>query len=293
MTLVWKEFPKINRKLGFQAKAQTYAATLGCHCGSISGVQLLFGTGYYSGCDGKNIEVLDVSKEKPIVWNRDRYNDYWIPPKEEAETIRKFLLEFVHSPEFMVDIYKNLIDTCSNIPLWVMSDVINSQAPARKPPEDTIGTLDRYLYLSIGSTGAFAKYLIDNKIGYILSSPIVQNPLHRSTSNYSLNQAWFWIPPKQLERAIDVVESYGEDKFPTKEQWSFVVAKDLGLGLHADSLEVCKKAFNTGVFPEDGRFKRPRMKKMKVIEHLVDEFKKGEPEPIPIVDEHHPAAKEA
>jgi len=278
MAIIWKEFPEINRNIGFSVNYNTTGSSIGCHCGQISSVKLTWGQGYYSGGDGKNIKLIDSSKEPAIVWKRDKYNDYYVAPDEEVLLVEKFLREIkkLDTPDFLKLVYDEVVDRCKDIPLWVLSDAINYGSDAKNPIKIESGyPLDRYVYVNIGGTGKFAKYLIDNKIGYVLQSPIIQNPLHRSMGNYSLNQGWFWIPPKHLARAIDTAEAFGDDQFVSKEAWEATVAKDLKL---KDPLEACKRAFNEGVFPEEKRFRRKKMS-AKVVEELqeaIDEDKEPE-----------------
>jgi hypothetical protein len=256
MPTIWKEFPEINRKVAFLCNFESPSMPLGCHAGSISGVTASFGNSYYAANEGKNIFVLDTKKEKQFPFVRVDYGSTAPPPEEHRNVVqhlKKINLKFT---DFGEDIYLDIIKKCSYTPLWVMSDVINMNAPARKT---ALG--GGVSYEMFGSTRDFAKYLIDNKIGYVLSSPIIQNPGHRSDSNYSLNQGWFWIPPDHLKRAINAAEVYGDDNFPSQEAWIETIRGDLGASSGADIL---KTVLNDGVFPEpvkvfrgsDGRFKR-------------------------------------
>ena len=244
MTVLWKEFPEINRKVAFQFNyVPLSGAYLGCHCGTITGISANFGTSCYAANGGRNIEVLDTKKEAQIKYRTSAY-DGQVAPKEEVE---KVLQHFKDVKLKFEDIngttYPGIVDRCSTLPLWVMSDVINYEAPARKPAGSP------YHYTLIGSTSEFAKYLINNKIGYVLASPIVQNPAHRTGKNYSLNQGWFWIPPVHLERAINVAEEYGTDKFPSKEDWTKLVGMDLNYSTSPPEV-ILEAALNDGVFPE-------------------------------------------
>lgn len=258
MSVIWKEFPEINRSVAFTYNHVSPNLPLGCHCGSISGVAATFGSGYYGANGGRNIKVLDTKIEKQFAYVPGEY-DYSGPPQVEIDRavdyFKKVNLKFT---DFAEEAYKTIVFKCSNLPLWAMSDAINYDAPSRKtihPP----GTV----YQMYGSTGHFAQYLIDNKIGYVMASPIVQNPNHRSKTNYSLNRAWFWIPPEHLVRAIDVANAYGADQFPSKENWIKTIGGDIGIKTPED---VLKAILNDGVFPEavgvfknrgsDGRFKR-------------------------------------
>lgn len=246
MAILWKEFPEINRKVAFTTYVDGIGGSLGCHCGTISGVNLSFGGRYNQANHGKDIEVLDTTKEPQFEYRRDVFTNNWAPPSDEKLKVHEFLKKLkLKFEDFGAEVYIKLIEQCKNLPLWVMSDVINKEAPQRKikgPTGDSI---------VFGSTRGFAKYLIDNKIGYMLASPIVQNPSHRMVGNYSLNQAWFWIPPQHISRSINVAKIYGANQFLDKKDWSEIVGKDLCIPKD----EVFKAVLESGVFPEP-RFKR-------------------------------------
>lgn len=259
MSIVWKEFPEINRSVAFTYNFDSPHMPLGCHCGSIAGVTASFGNNYYGANNGRNIKVIDTKNEKQITYSARDY-DYSSPPADEIAKVTKHFKDInLKFTDIAKDAYKSIVDKCNNLPLWAMSDVINYRAPARTPK---MASTD-IVYEMYGSTGEFAQYLIDNKIGYVMATPIIQNPNHRSKTNYSLNRGWFWIHPNHLARAIDVANVYGEDQIPTKEDWMKTVGYDLGLKTPED---VLKATLNDGVFPEsvgvfknrgsDGRFKR-------------------------------------
>jgi len=229
--------------------------SLGCHCVAISGVSATFANSYHAANQGRNIAVLDETKEEPIKYIKDRHYDLWMGPIEEYQKVVKYLQDIkIKLKDFDTSIYSAIASRCSTYPLWVMSDVINYDAPARKTD---LGR--NTVYQIVGSTGDFAQYLVDNKIGYIMGTPIIQNPTHRTSKNYSLNRGWFWIPPDHLSRAVNVAEIHGEEKIPNKETWLDTVGPDIGIlynGDSADADRILKAVFNDGVFPEDKRFKR-------------------------------------
>lgn len=259
---MWKEFPEINRKVAFSGYYNGIdGAYMGCHCGTLSSIHATFTSGYGTENGGKNIEVIDTSKEPAITYEKDRYNDFFVAPSEERRKIVAYLREKeITLPDIAEGIYEHIIDLCKSIPLWVMSDVINGKAPARRGPSLIYG--GDMTFEQVGSTYDFAQYLIKNKIGYIMSSPIVQNPVHRFPDNYSLNQGWFWIHPKHLPRAIDVGATHREGvEFPTREKWLETITEDLtfktDLPPTNGSLDdyILSRVFNEGVFPkEDPRF---------------------------------------
>ncbi len=251
MAVIWKEYPEINRKVAFTAYAASTSHALGCHCGSINGININFGSRYHAANNGKNVEVLDTTLEKQIAYRKDGYTSVWVTPQSEIKKVIEYLVKINLSfKDFDSNIFEDVVKKCENVPLWILSDAINYEAPARKGPYDPISSE----YLAIARTRDFAKYLIDNKIGYVMASPIVQNPAHRSIKNYSLNQGWFWIPPKHLERAVNVASVYGDDKFPKKDKWAETIAADL----NTIPDKVFKEVFDEGEFPETSCFLRRR-----------------------------------
>lgn len=265
--VIWKNFPEINRRVAFGSTYQGAGINVGCHCGSISNVQLTFGSGYWAVAQGKNIEILDKVKEpEEIKYTIPRYSDYGIleAPKAEVAKVIKYLRDtnFKFSDAGETG-YEDIVRMCSVTPIWVLSDVINMESPARDPSKvaDRAGLKTNPTYIVVASTRDFAKYLIDNKVGYVFESPIVQNPNHRTKDNYSLNKVWIWIPPTQLERSLNTGAAYGEEQFPSPEQWTATVGFDLGI---QDPDKILKQALNDGILPRtterfqrrsiDGRF---------------------------------------
>lgn len=263
----WKELPEINRRVAFTFNVQSLSAHLGCHCGTITGVVATFGGGYSAGNNGRNIEVMDTSIEPQFRFTKNKYTGNSEPPAQEIAKVLKYLRNKKFDFQDIVENgYDALAQKCSNYPLWVMSDAINYGAPAKAPPPMFTEKDD---FCSYGRTADFAKYLINNKIGYVMASPIIQNPTHRVMGNYSLNQGWFWIPPKHIERAIDVAEVHGETLFPSQEDWIKRVGGDIAISrgeINGNPIimvprdeEVLKAVFNTGVFPTvEKRFTRKR-----------------------------------
>lgn len=272
----WYDFPKVNRSYYINVNIGSLSAYLGCHSGTISGVSVSYGDGVYCSCPGhKSIKVLDTTKEKNLEYKQDRYG-YTIL-EDTSERDRAFeLIQGLDRKELLSKAYGSIIDMCTATPIWVMSDVINEKAPARKQPlsRSPLNVYPGHKVDILGNTGGFAKHLIENKIGYVLASPIVQNPNHRMKTNYSLNQVWIWVPPKHLGRCVNVAQQFGADKFPTKDDWVATVGKDLGI---KEPAEVFKAAFETGVFPETNRFRRTRGRTKKkddtieVIQKILDE----------------------
>lgn len=251
MTVLWREFPEINRKVAFSYNFQSSSFSLGCHCGSISGVTATFGDKYNAANDGHNIEVLDTSKEASLVYTKDSYFGSR-PSHAENKKIFQYIKDIkLTFEDISSTAYPEIVKICGpRYPLWVMSDVINYEAPARKNP------FGDSIYIAVGHTVDFVKYLITNKIGYVMASPIIQNPMHNSKLNYSLNRGWFWIPPDHLSKAINVAEAYGDDQFPSQEAWIERVGKELGI---VRPEMVLQTVLDGGVFPSvERRFKQGR-----------------------------------
>jgi hypothetical protein len=259
MDLFWKEFPEINRKVAFQYNFKASEGSLGCHCGTITGVFASFASSYSAANGGKNIEIMDTSKDGPIRYTRDSYGGYYVAPPAEMILVTKHLIDLkLTFADIGAGAYESIVEKCKRIPLWMMSDVINAEAPARRTASMPLTTFEMF-----GSTSQFAKYLIDTKCGFVMASPIVQNPSHRQGSNYSLNQGWFWIPPQHLSRSVNVARSHGRELFPPRKKWLAQVGSDLGIDHQKDIL---KAVFNTGRFPKEARFQPVQRARAKVAE---------------------------
>lgn len=248
MPTVIEDLPEINRRVHFGCQFDPLALPLGCHALGISGVKLTLGSSYYAMNGGKNIEILNPKNAEKIKYPKSYSSGGYTTPEDEYTLVVKYLNEHKEITDGLTEkMYKAAADN-GNLThaLFVMSDVINHEAPARKQK------LLNIIYETYGSTKGFAEYLIKNKIGYVMASPIVQNQQHRNVANYSLNRAWIWIPPAALERAINVGEVFGEDLFPPKELWLERIARDLGV---KDKETVLSRVLNDGVFPSrDPRF---------------------------------------
>src|ERR1700761_5542557 len=223
---IWREFPEINRKIAFSSTyTSNEAVSVGCHCGSISSVSITFGSSYYAANRGNNLQIIDASKGPAVKKARGDYGNM-VPSRDEYQLVGEYLKKIDFKFETVAEeTYDHIIGMCNKYPLWVLSDVVNKDAPIRKQKTYNLGV--NLFYESFGSTLGFVKYLMANKKGYVLASPIIQNPNHKTKSNYSLNQAWFWIPPEHLSHTLNVAEAHGEDLLPTDIQWAAQVADDV------------------------------------------------------------------
>lgn len=228
------ELPEINRRVYFTASYTSGPTALGCHAGTITGVKLEIGRG------GKiPAEILDPSLEKKgVKITHELYGGHYLLP-DETKRITDYMnandIDYRKLPNF----FDSLLVKTQSIPIWVLSDVINAEAPGRA--FGSVVNPGRPNSLTKGHTTDFVKWLIANGKGYVQGSPIVQNPLHRMAGNYSLNQVWFWIHPKHLERSVrGTAFQTGDDVFPDWDTWYKTVQKDIGGGAGLDSLEKVK-----------------------------------------------------
>lgn len=73
----------------------------------------------------------------------------------------------------------------------VMSDNINSYTP-EFPKSSGIHDSSK---IEGFKTSDFVQWLIRNNYGIVVGSPVGRNHWHQNSENFSLVQAWFWIPP--------------------------------------------------------------------------------------------------
>jgi hypothetical protein len=255
---IWIEFPKLKREGHFLASALVGGVSLGCHAGSITGVSINSGM-------NKWIKSTDPNYVIPYTFNS--YSGCYIPPTEEVLKIQKILDE--RSNEIVGDVFfKKLVDNC-NAAIYVLSDAINYKSTARaggvtfEEKKKSLNSAGRACFEY--KTSDFAKYLIKNKIGYVMESPIVQNRNHVTYGNYSLNQLWIWVPEHSLRRAILVEGHHGKEKFPTREEWEKEIGLDFSLASKyvpsvPPNTTIEKLAFDDGRYPDNVKFKEEKSK---------------------------------
>ena len=73
----------------------------------------------------------------------------------------------------------------------LMSDSINKHSPLRSS-----GIVLREK--NVVSTASFCEWLVKNKDGYIVQSPISVNEIHRTKTDFSLIRVWIWYPEGRL-----------------------------------------------------------------------------------------------
>lgn len=235
--VIWKEFPEVNLKCAFSSHYSSNAGVLGCHCGTITNVGV--NTGEHSAGYGQRwIEFIE-GKEK-LNYSKVRVYGNSEPDTKVVELLFKHLNEKVSFNSFREEFFKLIVEGTKSAPIWVISDAVNRGAAARMEKRETIpnASLDEGMlsYKLIAQTMDFVDWLIETKQGYMMESPVVQNPLHRVAGNYSLNQVFVWIHPEHLNRSLYTAQEHGWDKFPTKEQWAETLSKDFNAGVLSKTL---------------------------------------------------------
>lgn len=228
------ELPEINRRVFFTASFTSAPAALGCHAGTITNVKLEI-----QRINGSiPAEILDPSLEKKgLKISMEEYGGHYLLPAE-----RERIVEYMNANDIdyrkLPNFFDSLVVRTQNVPIWVLSDVINAEAPGRA--FGSVINPGREKNLAKGHTTDFVKWLIANGKGYVQGSPIVQNPLHRTQGNYSLNQVWIWVHPRHLERSVKgTAFQTGDEGFPDWDTWYKTVGKDLA-ERKLDSLEKVK-----------------------------------------------------
>lgn len=280
MPQVWIELPEINRKIAITTGFSSNGLGLGCHCGTISSVTAHLQAPYSSSEVFSSLAILSpTTPDEKIRSERlprgHSYAGYYAPIASELELVNTHLeKQKITFDSISEKLCISIAESCAETPLWVLSDVINYKSPARHVGESYTKIPDsgilKFVYgiptYLISRTSTFADYLIRHKVGYIFESPIVQNPAHRTWGGYSLNRAWFWIPPKHLGRTLGISAQYGQENFPTLENWKKIIQNDLqtsmrGIGRYATPQKISDEnfysmVFDDGVFPDEHRFER-------------------------------------
>jgi hypothetical protein len=192
------EFKDIDRSVELIGEPQTAGLggggnglNMGCHTRLMSSVTLR--------ADYSTIKVLSTGK--PI--SRDSWGSI---DQKESEQITKAIAGYEIDPSHRDNIFasivkqyvdrENQIGGASHI---IMSDNINSHTPAF-PKNSGIADSSKVKGFK---TSDFIQYLIKHKIGIVMGSPVATNPAHHGPhGNYSLTQAWIWIPPAYYDTIV-------------------------------------------------------------------------------------------
>jgi hypothetical protein len=230
--VLWKEFPEINMKASFKGMVEYGHGNLGCHTGIMTGISFYTGAKPSAGRDYKWLQYINNNKGEMQYQRKYSYGIYH-PDQKEVKKFFDYLLEKNFSFEDDKEIfYKHVIEQARAIPIWVIGDVINVGSKVRFMPDYSLGIVERYdladdTYKILVRPNDFVDYLIRNKIGYIMESPVVQNPAHRTADNYSLNQVFFWIHPDHFSRTLNMSAEHGADALPTEDEWRNTISLDL------------------------------------------------------------------
>lgn len=201
---------------------------MGCHCGTIGGLGVTFNQ-YSAGA----LTVLDKSKElKGLkITYKNTYQEECILPEEWKKACAA--ITEVDWSINQDEAFEDVVKTAEDIPVYFLSDVVNVGANAR--PAEAYGSITPKTL----RVADFANWLADKKIGYLMGSPIIQNPLHRikagqlaskAPPNYSLNRIWVWVHPKHLPRTLkDSSFETGAENLVDWTDWYVQVGKDLAI----------------------------------------------------------------
>lgn len=216
------ELPGINRRVFFQASWRSGMQALGCHAGTITSIGLSLIQ------SGK--QVLEVLEPEPgaVLTIPSSYGGYPVMHPVEYKKVEAYLNAHKVDYRYVPGFFEKIVQETRSIPIWVISDVINTDAPARSQGS-ALNPGHKHSYTA-GRTADFVQWLIRTGTGYVQGSPIIQNPQHRMQTNYSLNQVWTWVHPAHLARtAPGTAFASGEERLPSWDEWYGTVGKDLGL----------------------------------------------------------------
>lgn len=249
--------PELNLKINFVGTSMTIptAVGTGCHASTMSSVRLQL-------LPGNPFEWIDKDKVKAgqTLIKTGLYGEIALDPKI-AEELAPFLAANPICADDHPTFAAEVVVKSQATPLWFLTDVVNRGSPARS--NGGYGAVMEYgIVIPPIRTLQFAQYLIKNKIGYVLESPLIQNPMHRYNSDYSINQGWVWIPPEHAKRAIGQAQEHIGSEFPSEDQWVERVGKDVGIKTGA--ADVLKQVFADGRFPEP-RFLTPQPKSARAV----------------------------
>jgi hypothetical protein len=186
------EFPAANSRATFTLQATLTDGyyneskpkiNLGCHIALLSNMYLKL--------DARSISSLDGTKKKKSEFNEYLETSFlyshiakYEMPEEEKERIWATILEhFEMEPD---------AENPRGFTYVVMSDNMNSYSKTF-PNNSGIAIPD---VLPRFKTSDFVNWLIKNKHGVVTASPIGRNQYHQSSGkNYSMTQAFIWMPP--------------------------------------------------------------------------------------------------
>lgn len=222
--LVVVELPNINRRIKATLKA-SFGPTgnLGCHTSYITGFTLE----PQFHMDG-GFAVLDETKDK-IKRVVGGWEDGGIAQCEYNAVITQLGAGSVEIKEAINEnMYQPVVAAVQKVgnPVIFLSDTYNKFAKCKPDPYNRMG-------YSVATSKAdrkdfnqdffpcvtnFVRWLVENRIGHVTCSPVVHNPRHETSKDFSMNQAWIWIPPNKLDHIYPgSARRHGDGLVPTEE----------------------------------------------------------------------------
>lgn len=220
-------------------KDAVHPAGLGCH------FRWMCGLGFYPKWD----DVKTLSTGEKVKFALDTWG---VAKSGDVEVIKKALQEWRISEEEKDRLFGVIANSFGKIrttrensygptsagtpsgPTFVvMSDNINSYTP-EFPKNSGIHTADK---IANGlKTSDFVQWLIKKNFGIVVGSPVGRNHWHQNSENFSLVQAWFWIPPHHAGFvAPDSHFISGLNHQPDWDKWYEDVRKTDGMSKRTDA----------------------------------------------------------
>lgn len=191
---------------------------LGCHIALLSNMYLKLDTNTIKSIDPKvSIKKGDFNGYEAAAWLYPHIKKYEIPMAEKERIWSGVLEYFEKEPD---------IDRPRGFTFVAMSDNVNSYSKTF-PNNSGIAIPD---VLPRFKTSDFVEWLIAKKIGVVTGSPIGRNQYHQSSGkNYSMTQAWLWMPPHFCPTAAPGTAFHSNlGALPTEEEWRAKTASASG-----------------------------------------------------------------
>lgn len=185
-------------RLNWSGAGYTTPASLGCHLSIVSG----FGS-VSLGALSKLTEVEGVDwegkKQTRKVWKEVAspgydgwgvYKDAYGAVRDAFQDKKEVLKDLIYS-----DFVKNYLPSAGGV---LFSAPVNRGSISRPSPLNTLFTQPGWEHFTF-SPPAFAAWLAKHpECGKIYATPVFANPNHNYRTDWSMSQAWIWIPPKYV-----------------------------------------------------------------------------------------------
>lgn len=239
---VLAKFPEIDRQIILECRPnnnidfKNHGPDMGCHVLWLAGMYLRI----FDWKTLKDMKGVDIPIEKtqwgPTVGATER--------QKVIEALGKWTISDADRKGIYDKVISGYTREGSNAPsgptFVLMSDNVNSHTP-EFPKHSGIPQADAAPHFK---TYHFVQYLCKNRIGFVMGSPIGRNQYHQSNANFSLTQAYIWIPPNFVKYACPASWFMsGRDQLPSWEKWY----EDVGKRLHLKEEEI-----NPRLFKQDG-----------------------------------------